>query len=49
LFISLEKDEEEEAELAAEITEDSLGSLWDDDDTKVSFFFQSPCFPVFQI
>jgi len=31
----IEKDEEEEAELAAEISEDSLGSLWDDEDSKV--------------
>ncbi len=34
-FFFLEKDEEEEAELAAEVSEDSLGSLWDDEDSKV--------------
>jgi hypothetical protein len=34
-FFCLEKDEEEEAELAAEVSEDSLGSLWDDEDSKV--------------
>jgi hypothetical protein len=34
-LICLEKDEEEEAELAAEVSEDSLGSLWDDEDSKV--------------
>jgi len=34
-----EKDEEEEAELAAEVTEDNLGSIWDDEDTKA--FYES--------
>ena len=33
------KDEEEEAELAAEISQENLGSLWDDDDTKA--FYQN--------
>jgi hypothetical protein len=37
-LIFLEKDEEEEAELAAEVSEDSLGSLWDDEDSKVRKF-----------
>lgn len=32
-----EKDEEEEAELAAEVSEDNLGTLWDDDDTKAFY------------
>ena len=35
-----EKDEEEEAELAAEVTEDSLGNLWDDEDTKVCMNYE---------
>ena len=35
-----EKDEEEEAELAAEVTEDSLGNLWDDEDTKVCMLYE---------
>jgi len=32
-----EKDEEEEAELAAEVSEDNLGTLWDDEDTKAFY------------
>ena len=35
------QDEEEEAELAAEISQENLGSLWDDDDTK-SFYQNIP-------
>ena len=32
-----EKDEEEEAELAAEVSEDNLGALWDDDESKAFY------------
>lgn len=35
--VQSERDDEEEAELAAEVTEDSLGNLWDDEDTKERF------------
>lgn len=37
--VQSKKDEEEEAELAAEVTEDNLGTLWDDEDTKA--FYES--------